>query len=93
MNDLVRLKRKPVKGELIEPEVDGFVMRPPLCVFCDAPWTSDMLKVMAEAELEDGYYGDTYLSGQGVAHVEIICGSCKRLIYRKDILCNMERKW
>ena len=63
-----RLKRRGVKGEIIPPEVDGFVMRPPLCVFCDAPWTADMLKVMTEAELEDGYYGDTYLSGQGVAH-------------------------
>jgi hypothetical protein len=87
------LKRKAVKGEIIEPEVDGFVMRAPLCIFCDAPWTEDMLKVMAEAELENDYYGDTYLSGQGVAHIEITCSSCKRLIYRKEILCNVERKW
>jgi hypothetical protein len=83
-----------VKAELIEPEVDGFVFQPPLCVFCNAPWTADMVKVSAEVELEDGYYGDTYLSGEGIANVDITCSTCKRLVYRKEIRCSeVGRKW
>jgi hypothetical protein len=60
-------------GEVIEPDVDGFVFKPPLCVFCNAPWTADMVRVSAEVELENGYYGETYLSGQGFAVVDITC--------------------
>jgi hypothetical protein len=80
-------------GEVLEPIVDGWV-RPPLCVFCSAPWTDDMLKVSAEVELEDGYYGDTYLTGAGIVSVDINCSTCKRLVYRKEIRCtNVERQW
>lgn len=83
-----------IKGELIEPEVDGFVFRPPLCVFCNAPWTPEMVKVSAEVELEDGYYGDMSLSGDGVAVVDITCSTCKRLVYRKELrLSNVGRKY
>lgn len=91
----VPMKVKTVgKGEIIEPEVDGFAFKPPLCVFCSAPWTAEMVKVSAEVELENGYYGDTYLSGEGIAHVDITCSSCKRLVYRKEIRCSsVERSW
>jgi hypothetical protein len=52
-----------------------------------------MIEVSAEVELEDGYYGDTYLSGQGVAHVDITCSTCNRLVYRKEITCrSVERR-
>lgn len=73
-----------VKAELIEPEVDGFVFRPPLCVFCNAPWTADMIKVSAEAEMENGYYGDSWVDHIDTV-VDITCSSCKRLVYRKEI--------
>lgn len=58
---------------------------PPLCVWCSAPWTDEMMKVTAEAEMEDGYYGDSYLSGNGVVNIDITCSSCKRLVYRKEV--------
>lgn len=73
-----------VKAELIEPEVDGFVFKPPLCVFCSAPWTADMVQVSAEVELEHGYYGSVSL-GEADAVVDITCSTCKRLVYRKEI--------
>jgi hypothetical protein len=96
MNDLVKLKRRPVSGELIEPETDGFVFKPPLCVFCNAPWTDDMIKVLARSEVSTGYYGDP----DGVeteATIDVTCSSCKRLIYRKEVrgetwLCRGELK-
>lgn len=71
-------------GEIIEPEVNGFVFKPPLCVFCNAPWTADMIRVLAESEVSTGYYGDP----DGVetkATIDITCSSCKRLIYRKEV--------
>lgn len=73
-----------VKGELIEPKVDGFVFKPPLCVFCSAPWTPDMIKVSAEAELEYGYYGDAWVEKID-AVIDITCSSCQRLVYRKEV--------
>lgn len=93
MNDVIKVRRVG-KGEIIEPEIDGFVFKPPLCVFCSAPWTADMIKVEAEVGLETGYYGDTYLDGEGVAVVDITCSSCKRLVYRKEIVCSsVGGKW
>lgn len=58
---------------------------PPLCVWCSAPWTDDMLQASAEAEMETGYYGESYLTGKGVVAINITCGSCKRLVYQKEI--------
>ena len=64
-------------------KIDGWV-KPPLCVFCNAPWTDDMVTVMAEAEMENGYYGDSWVDHID-ATVDITCSSCKRLVYRKEI--------
>lgn len=56
----------------------------PVCVFCNAPWTDDMIKVMHETQVEIGYYGD--VEGVNLAtKIDISCHSCKRLIYRKEI--------
>lgn len=57
---------------------------PPLCVWCSAPWTNEMLKVSSMAELESGYYGDSYLESIATT-IDIKCSSCKRLVYRKEI--------
>ena len=58
---------------------------PPLCVFCSAPWTDDMLKAQAETEIEDGYYeGEYYVRGADIT-IDVTCSSCNRLVYRKEI--------
>lgn len=57
---------------------------PPLCVFCNAPWTADMMKVFTNAEMETGYYGDRYLMELETV-VDVTCSTCKRLVYRKEV--------
>lgn len=48
----------------------------PICPFCNAPWTDDMIDV--EVDLE------SYDSGASChADLDIICSSCDRLIYTK----------
>lgn len=58
---------------------------PPLCVFCSAPWTDDMLKVYTQADFDWGYYpGEFHVEGYDTA-IDVTCSSCKRLVYRKEI--------
>lgn len=66
-------------------EINGFVPGArPVCVFCNTPWTDDMIRTLTDATLEIGYYGDP-----GALHlyetIDITCKNCKRLIYRKEI--------
>ncbi len=57
---------------------------PPLCVFCSAPWTDDMMKVSAEADMNWGYYpGEEHVDGVDV-NIDVTCSSCGRLVYRKE---------
>lgn len=65
-------------------EIDGFAPGArPLCVFCSAPWTDEMIKVLASTEIEHGYYG--VIEGVDVSfNIDIECEGCKRLIYRKE---------
>ncbi len=69
-------------------KVDGFAPGArPICVFCNAPWTDDMISVLAEAELEMGYYGDNSVERINLT-IDVTCSSCKRLVYRKELTQN-----
>lgn len=57
----------------------------PICVFCSAPWTDDMLALMAQTEHEMGYYGDSVQNIEVWVDIDITCSSCGRLIYRKQV--------
>jgi len=65
-----------------KPEDD--TIPPPLCVFCNAPWTDEMLKVSAQAELDWGYYGDASVDYID-ANIDVVCSSCGQLVYRKEV--------
>ncbi len=65
----------------------------PICVFCNAPWTDDMIRVFdVDACHGEGSY---YFGPENErATVDITCSSCNRLIYRKEYEANdgdMER--
>lgn len=69
-----------------KPKLEGFAPGArPICGFCNAPWTDDMVNLWAKADIENGYYeGDYNVEGIDTV-VDIICESCNRLIYRKEI--------
>lgn len=68
-----------------EKEIDGFAPGArPICVFCNAPWDDGMIRVLAESEVEEGYYGGVD-DIETVATIDVTCHSCKRLIYRKEV--------
>ena len=54
----------------------------PLCVFCSAPWSDDMIRVY---DIDAQHGEGSYDFGPENAHAtaEIVCSSCGRLIYRK----------
>lgn len=58
---------------------------PPLCVWCNAPWTDDMLTVFASTEIEDGYYEGEYYLRETDISIDVTCSSCKRVVYKKEI--------
>ena len=65
---------------------------PPLCVFCNAPWTDDMMKVFTKTAIENGYYPGEFEMGETDVSIDITCSSCGRLVYKKEITVNGEKK-
>jgi hypothetical protein len=48
----------------------------PICVFCNAPWTDEMVKLEFDVSCYD--------SGcSAAASLDIVCENCHRLIYTK----------
>lgn len=64
---------------MTERELNGWA-KAPLCVFCNAPWTDDMMEIEAHASMGCPTCGDCEIDGT----VKITCSSCKRLVYQKD---------
>ena len=55
----------------------------PLCVFCNAPWSDEMINVYdIDACHGEGSYD--FGPENARATVDISCSECKRLIYRKE---------
>lgn len=55
----------------------------PLCVFCSAPWTDEMILIEdIDAQHGEGSYG--FGPENQRATLDITCSTCKRLIYRKE---------
>jgi hypothetical protein len=59
----------------------GFIVRP-LCPFCSAPWTDDMIKV-EDVSCSQGCDTCGY-GGSASGTVKIHCEACEKLIYQKD---------
>ena len=55
---------------------------PPLCVWCSAPWTDDMVDIYAWAGCSGGDYAEITMID---ITMDVICSSCKRLVYRKHV--------
>lgn len=70
-------------------KVDGFAPGArPLCVFCSAPWTDDMIKTLHQTEVEHGWYPGEIYGVELRELIDITCANCKRLIYRKEVVKN-----
>jgi len=64
---------------------------PPLCVFCNAPWTDDIVAVLAKSEIEHGYYEGEIDGVQTTINIDVTCSSCKRVVYRKECTVDSHR--
>lgn len=58
----------------------------PICGFCNALWTDDMIKVWNQTAIEHGYYEGEVYGVDIKTEIDIHCDKCKRLIYRKEIV-------
>lgn len=60
-------------------ELDGWAKNP-LCPFCNAEWTNEMVDIYVTASA--GYES---MGPDASGSIKITCGGCKRLVYQKDI--------
>jgi hypothetical protein len=51
---------------------------PPTCVFCNAPWTPEMIELV-----ELSGYCETCADAESV--IDVFCTACCRLVYRKEV--------
>lgn len=67
--------------------IDGFASGArPLCIFCNEPWSDDMVKVFVKTTTtECGYYQGEPASADVCTRIDINCHKCGRLIYQKEI--------
>ena len=73
-----------LRGLPMQTKIDGFAPEArPICVFCNAPWTDDMIQVF---DIDAKHGEGSWDSGpeEQEATIDITCSSCKRLIYRKE---------
>lgn len=64
--------------------MDGFADGArPICVFCNAPWTDDMIRVF-DIDASHGEGSCDFGAEDQRATVDITCTGCNRLIYRKE---------
>jgi hypothetical protein len=67
-------RRSPVTE--VKPSED--IPAPPTCVFCNAPWTPEMIELV-----ELSGYCSTCADSERV--IDVFCSTCSRLVYRKEV--------
>lgn len=65
--------------------IDRLNIPPPLCVYCSSPWTDEMMKIQVDADFRDGYYAGDNAKTTFDATVDVVCSTCGRLVYRKEV--------
>lgn len=55
----------------------------PICPFCSAPWTDEMIRVF-DIDAVHGYGSYDFGPENARATIDITCLSCDRMIYRKE---------
>lgn len=64
------------QAEWLDPRED--IPAPPTCVFCNAPWTPEMIELV-----ELSGYCSTCADSERV--IDVFCSTCSRLVYRKEV--------
>lgn len=65
-------------------KIEGFAPGArPICVFCSAPWSDEMIKV-EDIDASHGHGSYDIGPENQRATVDITCDTCNKLIYRKE---------